>query len=117
MVIRKLRDESEEASTEASETSVPFVESIQKINIQPFRDPRSKSNRYVLQFHTETPKELKAMKEEARKSLNYASEEDLEIGDDYFNDYDLPKRPNWDYNMSKDQLESQENRYFFVSFW
>lgn len=113
MVIRKLKDESEEASTEASETSAPILDNIQKINIQPFRDPRSKSNRYVLQFHTETPKELKAMKEEARKSLNYASEEDLEVGDDYFNDYDMPIRPDWDYNMSKDQLEANENRYFF----
>lgn len=114
MVIRKLRDDTEEIS-ESSEASVPIVDNIQRINLQPFRDSRSKSNRYVLQFHTESPKELKAMREEARQSLNYAADEQLEIGDNFYEGSDIPKRPDWSFEMSKAQLESKENSYFFVS--
>lgn len=113
MIIRRVNDESTDVS-EGSEAH-PLVENIQKINLQPLRDPRSKSNRYVLQFHTESPKELKALKEEARTELKYKTEEDLELSDDFFTGYDFPKRPDWTYEMSKEQLEANENRYFFVS--
>lgn len=115
MVIRKLRDESEDVSESSESVSAPLIDNIQRINLQPFRDPRSKSNRYVLQFHSESPKELKAMREEARSSLNYATEEELEIGDNFYEGYDIPKRPEWTHEMSKAQLEAKENNYFFVS--
>lgn len=88
---------------------------IQKINVQPERDPRSKSNRYVLQFHRETNKELKEAREEARKSLSYVTEKGFEIGDNYFEGYNFPKRPRWTYEMSKEQVDANENKYFFVS--
>lgn len=91
------------------------IETIQKVNEQPSKSPNNRSNRYVLQFHRETPKELKEMKEEAKKPLKYAALSDLEISDDYFVGYDVPKRPKWSYEMSKEQLEANENRYFFVS--
>jgi hypothetical protein len=51
-----------------------------------------KANRYVLQFHRETNKELKEMREEARNPIVTLSEIDKEVGDDYFVGYDFPMR-------------------------
>lgn len=91
------------------------IENVQKINLQPQKDARSKINRYVLQFHRESNKELKEAREEARKSLTYASDVEMEIGDEYFEGYNFPKRPKWTYEMSKEQVDANENKYFFVS--
>lgn len=44
-------------------------------------------------------------------------ESKLEISiEDYFPpELDFPKRPPWDFNMSRDQLDARENKYFRVS--
>ena len=90
-------------------------ENVQKINLQPSMDPRSKANRYVLQFHRESAKELKDMKEEARRAMELVTPQQMEISDNFFVGYDFPKRPKWNFEMSKEQLDANENRYFFVS--
>lgn len=84
---------------------------VQQINIQPL----SKSNRYLLKFHKETNVQLKEMREEACKSLNYVSEAQLEVDDKFFDGYTIPTRPKWTYLMSKEQVDLNEKRYFFVS--
>lgn len=89
---------------------------IQKINFQPSISRRN-ANRYALQFHRETVKELKAMKEAARKPIEFKMRSALEVGCDYFDGYDFPVRPKWDYNMSKEQLDRNENRYFTVEYY
>lgn len=114
-IIRKLRDEESSDVSEDSDFPKTFHENVERINAQPTKDPRCKANRYVLQFHRETGKELREMKEEARKALVPCSEEQQELGDNYFVEYDFPKRPKWSYEMSKEQLDANENRYFFVS--
>uniref|UniRef100_A0A336LYH6 Guanine nucleotide-binding protein-like 1 n=1 Tax=Culicoides sonorensis TaxID=179676 RepID=A0A336LYH6_CULSO len=115
-LIRKVENDTDD--TEISEDLANAVgsslgETVQKINLQPNLDSRSKSNRYVLQFHKETNKQLKEMREEARKSLEYVSEKELEVGDEYFKGYDFPKRPQWSFAMSKEQVDANENKYFF----
>lgn len=112
-MIRKIRDETESDVSEISESTNRVVESIQKINLQPMRDPRSKNNRFVLQFYMETPKEIRELREKARQSLAVVSEEEVEIDDNYFDGYDFPKRPDWTYQMSKEILMANEERYFF----
>uniref|UniRef100_A0A182QQ14 Guanine nucleotide-binding protein-like 1 n=1 Tax=Anopheles farauti TaxID=69004 RepID=A0A182QQ14_9DIPT len=112
-LIRNLKDEESSDISEDSDMPRTFGENIEKINMQPLKDPRSKTNRYVLQFHRETAKELRELKEEARKGLVYRSEVELELGDNYFHQYDFPRRPKWSYEMSKEQLDANENRYFF----
>lgn len=112
-IIRKLRDEESSDISEDSDFPKTFHENVERINQQPAKDPRSKANRYVLQFHRETGKELREMKEEARKALVPCTEEQQELGDNYFIEYDFPKRPKWSYEMSKEQLDANENRYFF----
>lgn len=112
-IIRKLRDEESSDVSEDSDFPKTFHENVERINAQPTKDPRCKANRYVLQFHRETGKELREMKEEARKALVPCSEEQQELGDNYFVEYDFPKRPKWSYEMSKEQLDANENRYFF----
>ncbi|XP_052864759.1 guanine nucleotide-binding protein-like 1 [Anopheles cruzii] len=112
-VVRKLRDDESSDISEDSDMPRTFGENIEKLNMQPLKDPRSKSNRYVLQFHRETAKELRELKEEAHKPLVHQSEQEMELGDSYFRDYDFPKRPKWSYEMSKEQLDGNENRYFF----
>ncbi|ETN58214.1 mmr1/hsr1 GTP binding protein [Anopheles darlingi] len=112
-LIRKLRDEESSEISEDSDLPRTFGENIEKLNMQPLKDPRSKSNRYVLQFHRESAKELRERKEEATKTLVRCSEQEMELGDCYFQDYDFPKRPKWHYEMSKEQLDGNENRYFF----
>lgn len=81
--------------------------------MQPIKDNRNRSNRYVLQFHVETPKEIKLLREQARQSLSYVNEIDMEIGDGFFDGYDFPKRPPWSFQMRKENLLANEERYFF----
>lgn len=81
--------------------------------MQPLKDPRCKANKYVLQFHNETTKEVREMRERARQGLEYATEEQMEIDDCFFDGYDFPIRPKWNYQMSKEILMGNEERYFF----
>lgn len=91
--------------------------SIQKINFQPTKDGRSRPNRYALQFFKESNEEIAIRKQQAMQSLELKQEKDLEInGDEFFeNALDFPKRPPWDFSLSKEILEAQEQRYFTVS--
>lgn len=99
--------------SEVSESTAKVIDNIQKINMQPLKDPRSKANRYVLQFHNESAKEIRELREKAYQGLEYATEEQIEIDDSYFEGYDFPVRPTWNYQMSKDQVCANEERYFF----
>lgn len=86
---------------------------IQKINFQPSVSRRN-ANRYALSFHRETVKEMKAQKDNARKPIQFILRSDLETGDEYFQLFDFPVRPAWAYEMSKEQVDRNENRYFTV---
>ncbi|XP_055637448.1 guanine nucleotide-binding protein-like 1 [Toxorhynchites rutilus septentrionalis] len=112
-IIRKLHDEESSDVSEDSDIPKSFPDNVEKINMQPMKDPRSKTNRFVLQFQRETGKQLRELKEEARNALVPCSEEEMELGDNYFVGYDFPKRPKWTFEMSKEQLDANENRYFF----
>lgn len=74
----------------------------------------SHANRYALQFYRETDRQLRDMREESRKSLVRRSAAELEVDGVFFDGYDFPRRPEWTYRMSKEQLNSNENRYFTV---
>ncbi|KAL6258580.1 hypothetical protein P5V15_010534 [Pogonomyrmex californicus] len=83
-----------------------------KINEQP-KDSKSSRNKYALQFFQESNEKLRKRKEQAYKSIEPVSLKDQEISDDYFPPgIDMPKRPPWDFNMTKEQLEMREQRYF-----
>ncbi|KAJ8951266.1 hypothetical protein NQ318_008169 [Aromia moschata] len=64
-------------------------------------------------FFKETNEEIARKKEIARHSLEVKSESDLEIdGNDYYDkSLDFPKRPPWNFQINKDELEAQENKY------
>lgn len=84
--------------------------SIKKINKQP-RD--AGRNKYALHFFQESQEELRRRKEEAYQTVEILSLNKQEISDSYFPpEIDLPKRPPWDFNMSKDQLDIREQKYF-----
>lgn len=87
--------------------------SIQKINFQPSVSRRN-ANRYALSFHRETVKEMKAQKDAARKPIQFILRSDLETSSEYFEGYDFPIRPKWSYDMTKEQVDRNENRYFTV---
>lgn len=91
-------------------------DNVQKINYQGTSSQRGKSNRYALQFHKETDKQFKLLKASAMKPIVAVSKTDMEFDSQYFDGYDFPKRPAWDYNytMSKEALERNENRYLTV---
>lgn len=85
-----------------------------KINEQP-KDSKSSRSKYALQFFQESNEKLRKRKERAFKSIEPASLRDQEISDNYFPPgIDMPKRPPWDFNMTKEQLEMREQRYFTV---
>lgn len=106
-------DDEDECSSNASNTE--YGRQVQKINKQPKRDNKSSGNRYTLQFFQETNEELRKRKEQALKSIEPVSLKDQEISDNYFPPgIDMPKRPPWDFNMTKEQLNIREQRYFTV---
>ena len=85
---------------------------VQQINKQP-KNSNSSKNKYTLQFFQESKEEIMKRKEQARSSLKTLSLKDQEVSDDYFPpEIDIPKRPPWDFNMSKEQLELREQKYF-----
>lgn len=88
------------------------LDRIQKVNVQPGRDNRSKPNRYALQFHRETDKELRKLKEDAYKPTHMLCDSEQETDTTYFEPFDFPVRPTWSYSMSKVELDQRENRYF-----
>ena len=73
--------------------------------------------RYALQFFKETNEEIQLRKEQARQSIESVCDDELEIDtDNYFlPELDFPKRPVWAYEMTKEELDMQENRYFRVN--
>lgn len=108
-----LPNEATDSTTDESDAAQAGESSgfIQKINFQPSVSRRN-ANRYALSFHRETVKEMKAQKDAARKPIQFILRSDLETGDEYFQGYDFPIRPPWAYEMSKEQVDRNENRYF-----
>ena len=83
---------------------------------QPAKSSRNKNvNRYNLQFYQETKRDLDMMRSEAFKLISPVKAQDMEIDFRYFEGYDFPLRPQWNYEMAKATLEANENRYFRVS--
>ena len=76
--------------------------------------------RFNLQFIRESYEELRQMKKNSYKPMEYHAAEELEIDiDDYYkpgSPLDMPLRPKWSYEMSKQQLEANETKYFDVKF-
>lgn len=74
--------------------------------------------RFNLHFLKETAENLKRLKREATKALKPLNDVDLEVDiDDVYRPasvLDMPIRPNWSYEMTKEQLEEQEKNYFNV---
>lgn len=68
-----------------------------------------------MQFYKESDQQLKHMRQDALKPLELVDKINLEIGSNDFALYDFPKRPEWSYAMSKEQLDRNENANFTVS--
>ena len=73
---------------------------------------------FNLVFLKESPDELKRSKRNASNPLVFKSFEDMEIDIDEVykpnSPLDMPRRPHWTYDMSKEQIEQQERKYFAV---
>lgn len=87
-----------------------------KMNFQANRGNHSRPNRYALEFFRESNEEIRKRKELARSTLEPKNDTELEVnGDDYYTaEYDFPKRPEWSYDITKEELEAKENKYFTV---
>ncbi|KAK6627312.1 hypothetical protein RUM44_009789 [Polyplax serrata] len=89
-----------------------------KLNHQPSKSNVKNNsrdvNRYVLQFYKESKAEINDKKLEAQKSLQMVGEKEMEIDSkDFFpQGIDFPRRPPWNFNMSRDELNAREHRYF-----
>ena len=89
-----------------------------KLNFQPSSSKNKRDvNRYALQFYRESKEEIEKRKEEARKTLIPVKDVDMEVQFEYYfpSELDFPKRPPWNFNMSREQLDARENKYFTVS--
>lgn len=79
-------------------------------------DSRTNPNRYRLQFFKEDNEEIDRRKKLAIRPLHHLPEEALEVNIDQVYQpgsvLDLPKRPPWNYSLSKAQLEAREHKYF-----
>lgn len=87
---------------------------VQKLNSQPSsRVARNRNvNRYNLQFYEESKKEIELQKQEANLPMRDVERKDLEMTFKFFEDYDFPVRPPWSHDMSRDELNRNENKYF-----
>ncbi|XP_011864993.1 PREDICTED: guanine nucleotide-binding protein-like 1 [Vollenhovia emeryi] len=97
---------------EESCSNAQYKRQVMRINEQP-SDGKSSRNKYALQFFQESNEKLRKRKERAFKSVEPVSLREQEVSDNYFPPgIDMPKRPPWDFNMTKEQLETKEQRYF-----
>ena len=89
---------------------------IAKINAQPDTSNRRDANRYALHFFRESDAELSKRKKEASEPFERIPPEiGLEVkSEDVWPPIGLgmPKRPEWDFRMSPEQLDMRENKYF-----
>ena len=74
--------------------------------------------RYRLHFQRESRDEIERRKKVAQLPIKKLSEESLEIPIEQIyrpgSALDMPVRPPWTYEMTKEQLEEQEHTYFNV---
>ncbi|CAG7824189.1 unnamed protein product [Allacma fusca] len=75
---------------------------------------RGQPGRYALMFRAETRDQIEAMKKDARKAIVPVQEEYLECKvEDFFPpELDFPVRPPWNYELSFEELENNEKKYF-----
>ena len=80
------------------------------------KDKQADPNRYKLQFFKESKEELKERQRLARLPIRSLGTRPLKMdfppdtkSDDVL---EMPKRPPWNYSMSREQLERQELKYF-----
>lgn len=92
------------------------------INYQPVKNESTgrayNPNRFNLEFLKESPDEVAKQKKYASKELIYKDFRELEvdINEIYPTDspLDMPIRPPWSYEYSKEQIEQNERKYFAV---
>ncbi|XP_046608113.1 guanine nucleotide-binding protein-like 1 isoform X1 [Neodiprion virginianus] len=104
-------DVEQEQQQDVKDSQSTFAK-VQKLNQQP-RAGNSTGNKYTLQFLQESKEELMKRKEEARRTINPIPLLAQEISDNFFPpEIDMPKRPEWDFNTTKEILEARERKYF-----
>lgn len=105
--------ETDESTTLAGESTVGPRKKVNFfLSVKKSTNTETNNGKYALSFHSETAKEIKAQKEAAKEPIQFLSPNDLETGDEYFGGYDFPIRPPWTHGMSKEKMNSNENRYF-----
>ena len=116
---RAMKKQQKERERKALENDGSAV-SVRKINHQPESATRSSKrydpNRYMLHFKSDTSEEVEKGKALARESISYLPEEACEIDlDEIYKPgtvLDMPKRPNWSHQLTKEQLNANEESYF-----
>lgn len=103
--LKKFASESDDSDDET-----PPNPRVEKLHLQPAESHGR--GRYALQFFKDSDKEIAQMKQKARDPLVYADLNDREVTDQPFENFDFPIRPPWNYKMSKEELDRNENRYF-----
>ncbi|KAM9310230.1 LOW QUALITY PROTEIN: guanine nucleotide-binding protein-like 1 [Pholidichthys leucotaenia] len=101
-----------------SDTSDSETTDVRKINQQPFyRDSGYDPNRFRLHFEKESKEEVEKRKKMAReKVLQTVSDKELEvdINDIYPSEkgLDFPRRPSWNYEMTRESLLRKEEKSY-----
>ncbi|KAJ8039385.1 Guanine nucleotide-binding protein-like 1 [Holothuria leucospilota] len=112
---RPIEGSSEDVDSDSDGSSSPVRLSEQPVSAQQLRkgyDP----NRFRLQFEKESDADIAARKKQAMQPYEPLPESALEV--DLADIYrpgsvlDMPKRPSWNYNMSREKVEAQEAKMF-----
>jgi ribosome biogenesis GTPase A len=73
----------------------------------------SDSRRLVSHFDKLTPEQIRAERLKSMQPFHRLPKDCMEIRPDQFDEYiEFPKRPTWNYDMSKEQVEKQEEESF-----
>ncbi|XP_064107488.1 guanine nucleotide-binding protein-like 1 [Macrobrachium nipponense] len=101
-----------EASIASPEEGMDYQEEVLAINYQPGVNARV--NRYNLKFRKEKAAEKEKRQALHSKPVTLLSENEMETGTECFYPPGLsyPSRPPWRSNMSKKELDMNENKYF-----
>ncbi|XP_033643321.1 guanine nucleotide-binding protein-like 1 [Asterias rubens] len=109
-------EEEQGSGSDAEQNAGASVPDVNRLNYQPVRTDKYDPNRFHLHFEKDSRAEVEKRKKQSMQPFVILPETALEVNlEDIYQPgsvLDMPKRPPWDYSLTKEKLEAREEAVF-----